>query len=143
MEFEEYNGWPNFPTQGVFAVMTNYYETYQKLKRIADRSTTPNEIKRFVIGAVESGKANRPTPHKEATHILVQDFLMNGVRRVDWTSVYDTLRGDRAELGDADEVTTLAYTLLSQTDWESIVEEAEYLVDADTLLRDWLQDQCI
>jgi hypothetical protein len=143
MEFEEYNGWPNFPTWEVFSAMSSYYETYQELGRIADRSTTPNEIKRFVVGAVEAWKANRPTPHKEATHILVQDFLSNGVRRVDWTAVYDTLRGERAGLGDADEVTALAYTLLSQTDWESIVEEAEYLIDADSLLRDWLQDQCI
>lgn len=143
MQFEEYNGWPNFPTWDVFTAMTSYYETYQELGRIADRSTTPNEIKRFVIGVVEAWKADQPTSHEEATHILVQDFLMNGVRRVDWTAVYDTLRGERAELGDADEVTTLAYTLLSQTNWESITEEAEYLTDADNLLRDWLQDQCI
>jgi hypothetical protein len=83
---------------------------------------------------------NGDTP---SVNCCVQDFLMNGVRRVDWTAVYDTLREERAELGNADEVTTLAYTLLSQTDWESIVEEAEYLADGDSLLRDWLQDQCI
>src|ERR1700730_6971927 len=135
MEIEEDNGCPNFPTWDVFTAMTSYYETYQELMHIEDRSTTPNEIKRFVIGAVEAWKANRPTPHKEATHILVQDFITSGLRQVDWTAVYDTLRGERTELGDADEVTALAYTLLSQTDWESIVEEAEYLTDADTLLR--------
>jgi hypothetical protein len=47
MQFEEYNGWPNFPTWDVFTAMTSYYETYQELERIADRSTTPNEIKRY------------------------------------------------------------------------------------------------
>ena len=143
MEFEEYNGWPNFPTWDVFTAMTSYYETYQELERIADRYATPNEIKRFVVGAFGDWKAGRPSPHEEAIHVLVQDCLMNGVRRVDWTAVYDTLRGERAVLGVADELTVLAYTLLSQTDWESIVEEAEYLSEADSLLRDWLQDQCI
>ena len=34
MEFEEYNGWPNFPTWDVFTVMTSYYETYQELERV-------------------------------------------------------------------------------------------------------------
>jgi hypothetical protein len=27
MQFEEYNGWPNFPTWDVYTVMTSYYET--------------------------------------------------------------------------------------------------------------------
>ncbi len=54
MEFEEYNGWLNFPTWDVFTVMTSYYETYYELGRIADRSTTSNEVKRFVIGVVET-----------------------------------------------------------------------------------------
>ncbi len=143
MEFEEYNGWLNFPTWDVFTAMTSYYETQRALEYIADHASTPNEVKRFVTGAVEAWKADRTTPHEEAAHIVVQDFLMSAVRRVNWTAVYDTLRGERAELGDVDEITTLAYTLLSQTDWESIVEEAEYLTDADNLLRDWLQDQCI
>ena len=44
---------------------------------------------------------------------------------------------------DTDEVTALATILLSQTEWESIVEGAEFLTDAGTLLQDWLQDQCI
>lgn len=143
MEFEEYNGWPNFPTWETFSAMSSYYETYQELRRVADRSKTPNDVKRFVIEAVEAWKANRYNPHQEATHILVQDFMMSGIRHVDWTAVFDALRGERADLSHVDEITALAYTLLSQTAWESIIEEAEYLIDADTLLQDWLQDQCI
>lgn len=143
MEFEEYNGWPNFPTWDTFSAMSSYYETYQELRRIADRATTPNDVKRFVTGAVEAWKANRYSPHQEATRILVQDFIMSGVRQVDWTAVLDTLRGARTDLNDVNEVTTLSYTLLSQAEWESIVEGAESLTDADSLLQDWLQDQCI
>lgn len=143
MEFEEYNGWPNFPTWDTFSAMSSYYETYQELRDIANRSTAPNEVRRFVTGAIEAWKANRHNPHQEATRILVQDFIMSGVRRVNWTAVFDALRGERADLDDLDEITTLASTLLSQTEWESIVEGAESLTDADTLLQDWLQDQCI
>jgi hypothetical protein len=143
MDFEEYNGWPNFPSWETFSAMSSYYETYQELRDIANRSATPNEVKRFVTGAVEAWKANRPDPHQEATHILIQDLIMSGVRRVNWTAVYDALRGERTHLDDVDEITALAYTLLSQTAWESIVEGAKYLTDADTLLQDWLQDQCI
>ena len=143
MEFEEYNGWPNFPTWDTFSAMTSYYETYQQLRDIADRSTTPNDVKRFVIGVVEAWKASQGNPHQEATRILVQDFLMSGVRHVDWTAVLDTLRGTRTDLSGVNEITTLAYTLLSHADWASIIEGAESLTDADTLLQDWLQDQCI
>lgn len=143
MDFEEYNGWPNFPTWDTFSAMSSYYETYQELRRIADRSTTPNEVKRFVIGTVEAWKTNRPNLHQEATRILVQDFLMSGIRHVDWTAIYDTLRGEKTDLNDGNKVTALAYTLLSQTDWQSIVEEAEYLTDADSFLQSWLEDQCL
>ena len=83
------------------------------------------------------------TGHEEAAHIQVQDFLMNGVRRVNWTLVYDTLRGERGELGKADELTELACSLLQSVDWQSIVADAEYLTQADDMLREWLQDQCI
>ena len=68
---------------------------------------------------------------------------MNGVRRVNWTVVYDTLRGERQALGKTDELTELVYSLLQSVDWRSIVADAEYLTDADTMLSDWLQDQCI
>jgi hypothetical protein len=81
--------------------------------------------------------------HEEAAHIQVQDFLMNGVRRVNWTSVYDTLRGERRTSGKVDELTELACSLLQSADWQSIVADAEYLTQADDMLREWLQDQCI
>jgi hypothetical protein len=35
---------------------------------------------------------------------------MNGVRRVNWTLVYDVLRGERQTLGKADELTELVYS---------------------------------
>jgi hypothetical protein len=92
---------------------------------------------------VEAWKEGEHTGHEEAVHIQVQDFLMDGVRRVNWTLVYDTLRGERQALGKADELTELVYSLLQSVDWHSIVANAEYLTEADIMLRDWLQDQCI
>src|SRR5207248_1111792 len=83
------------------------------------------------------------TPHEEPARILAQDFVMNGIRRVEWTPVYDTLRGKREELGEANELTTLAYQLLKQTDWKDIVKDAAYETQADDLLRGWVEDQCL
>ena len=68
---------------------------------------------------------------------------MNGIRKVEWTPVYNTLRGKRKKIGEANELTTLAYDLLSNTDWKPIVAEAEYLYQADDKLRGWLEDQCL
>ena len=100
-------------------------------------------VEQFVKQLVEAWKEGKYTGHEEAVHIQVQDFLMNGVRRVNWTLVYDTLRGERRALGKTDELTGLVYSLLQSVDWQSVVAHAEYLTEADTLLRDWLQDQCI
>ena len=146
MQFEEYNGWPNFPTWDVFTVMTSYYETYQELERVANSvslSHAGRAVEQFVKQLVEAWKKGEYTGHEEAVHIQVQDFLMNGVRRVNWTLVYDTLRGERGALGKADELTEVAYNLLQLVDWQAIVADAEYLTQADDMLREWLQDQCI
>ncbi len=143
MEFSEYNGWVNRPTWDVFTVMTSYYETYDMLQRMASQPTGGRgAVRRAVLGSVEHWKIGKPTPHAEAARILVQDFLQHGIRMVEWTPVYDTLRGERKELGEADELTSLAYDLLSQTEWQSIVADAKYLTEADDMLRSWLEDQC-
>ena len=146
MQFEEYNGWPNFPTWDVFTVLTSYYETYQELERVANSvslSHAGRTLEQFVKQLVETWKEGRYTGHEEAVHVQVQDFLMNGVRRVNWTWVYDALRGEHETSGKADELTEVAYSLLQLVDWQAIVAEAEYLTQADDMLRDWLQDQCI
>lgn len=146
MKFEEYNGWPNFPTWDVFSAMTSYYETYQEFERVANSvplSHAGRAVEQFVKQLVEVWKAGGYTGHEEAVKVQVQDFLMNGIRRINWTLVYDTLRGERQALGKADELTDLVYSLLQSVDWRSIVADAEYLTDADTMLSDWLQDQCI
>ncbi len=146
MDFEEYNGWPNFPTWDVFTALTSYYETYQELQRVVD-SASPSKagraVEQFVKYIVAAWKEGESTGHEEAVHVLIQDFIMNGVRRVNWTLVYDLLRGERPTLGKTDELTALAYGLLQSVDWRSVVADAEYLTQADNMLRDWLQDQCL
>ena len=146
MEFEAYNGWPNFPTWDVFTVMTSYYETYQELERVANGvslSQGGRAVEQRVKQLVEAWKKGQYTGHEEAVHIQVQDFLMSGVRNVNWTWVYDTLRGERRASEKADELTELACSLLQSVDWQAIVADAEYLTQADDMLREWLQDQCI
>jgi hypothetical protein len=142
LEFQAYQGTHNFPTWNVYAVMTSDYDTYRTLERIADQGT-PLSVRKFVTGTVEQWKEHTFTPHAEEARMLVQSFLMNGVRRVEWTPVYDTLRGERKELGEANALTSLTYDLLSRTDWQSIVKDAEYLTQADDMLRSWVEDQCL
>jgi len=92
LAFGTYNGWVNYPSWSVFTVLTSYYETYAALQALADRGT-PLAVRDFVIGHVDRWKQGSFTPHREAVQTLVQDFVMNGIRRVEWTPVYDTLRG--------------------------------------------------
>ena len=69
-------------------------------------------MRRAILGSVEHWKNGKPTPHAEAARVLVQSFLMNGVRRVEWTLLYDTLRGEQKELREANALTSLYYDLL-------------------------------
>jgi len=143
VEFGEYQGTQNFPTWSVFTVMTSYYETSYMLQTMASQPTGGRgAVRRAILGTVEHWKNGKLTPHAEAARVLVQGFLMNGVRRVEWTPVVNTLRGERKELGEANVLTSLAHELLSHTDWQSIIKDAEYSTDADTMLRDWLEAQC-
>ncbi|MFL5626479.1 MAG: hypothetical protein ACJ788_12890 [Ktedonobacteraceae bacterium] len=124
--------------------MTSYEDSYEALERMASQQPGGmGNVRRAVLGSVEHWKNDKPTPYAEAARTLVQDFLMHGVRRVEWTPVYDTLRGKRQEVGEANELTTLAYQLLAQTDWQTIVKDAQYLTQADDMLRGWVEDHCL
>jgi hypothetical protein len=144
VEFQVYEGKRNFPTWSVYATMTSYYETYDMLRNMASQPTGGRgAVRRAVLGTVEHWKIGKPTPHREAARILVQDFLTNAVRRVEWTPVYDTLRGERTEIGDVDQLTALTYELLTGADWKPIVAGAEYLTQADDMLRGFVEDQTL
>ena len=144
LEFHEYHGWVNYPTWTVYSVMTSFDETREQLEHVATQQPGGmGNVRRAVLGSVEHWKNGKPTPHLEAVRSLVQSFLQSGVRRVEWTPVVDSLREERKELGEANKLTTLAYQLLAKTDWQSIVKDAQYLTDADTLLQDWLENQCL
>jgi len=142
VEFEPFQGTQNFPTWSVFTSMTSYFETYDMLQNMASQPTGGRgAVRRAILGTVEHWKLLPVSIHAEAARVLVQGFLMNGVRRVEWTPVVDTLRGEKKELGETNALTTLAYDLLSQTDWRAIVKGAETFTNADTLLQDWLEAQ--
>lgn len=144
VEFQEYNGWVNFPSWDVFTVMTSYYETSYMLQTMASHPIGGRgAVRRAVLGIVDHWKNNKPTPHPEAARVLVQDFLMNGVRKVEWTPVLNTLRGEPNALDEANELTGLTSQLLSGTDWKPIVAGAQHLYLADNLLRSWMEEQCL
>jgi len=113
------------------------------LRRLASHNPGGmGNVRRAVIGTVEHWKTGKPTAHAEAARVLVQGFMMNGVRRVEWTPVVDTLKGERELVGEVNELTGLAYELLSQTDWKTTMQGEKDLTDADMKMRDWLEAQC-
>src|SRR6266480_6039996 len=138
MQFSEYHGWPNFPSWSVFTTMTSYDKTRQALEHIADHRT-PLAVKDFVTTHVARWKSNTSTPHQEAVQNLVQGFLMSAVTEVNSTTVSETLRGEQEAFEKGDEVTKLAYEVLKHTDWQTLIDNSQ----ADSVLRDWLQDQCL
>ena len=144
VEFQPYQGTTqNFPTWSVFTTMTSYFDTYDMLRRLASHNPGGmGNVRRAVVGTVEHWKTGKPTAHAEAAKVLVQGFMMNGVRRVEWTPVVDTLRGERELVGEVNELTGLAYELLSQTDWKTTMQGEKDLTDADMKMRDWLEAQC-
>ena len=144
VEFQPYQGTTqNFPTWSVFTTMTSYFETYDMLRRLASHNPGGmGNVRRAVVGTVDHWKTGKPTPHAEAARVLVQGFMLNGVRRVEWTPVVDTLRGEREAVGKVNELTGLAYELLSQTDWKTTIQGEKDLTDADIQMRDWLEAQC-
>jgi len=144
VEFQPYQGTTqNFPTWSVFTTMTSYFDTYDMLRRLASHNPGGmGNVRRAVVGTVDHWKTGKPTAHAEAAKVLVQGFLMNGVRKVEWTPVVDTLRGERETVGEINELTGLAYELLSQTDWKTTIQGAKDFTDADIQMRDWLEAQC-
>lgn len=58
------------------------FETYQALQRIADQGT-PLAVKTFVTSTVQRWKEDKFTLHKNTARMLAQDFLMNGIRRIE------------------------------------------------------------
>src|SRR5260370_37953043 len=98
VEFEPFQGTQNFPTWSVFTVMTSYFETTSMLQSMASHpSGGRGAVRRAILGTVEHWKNGIPTPHSEAARVLVQGFLMNGVRRGARTPVSDTLPGQDKE----------------------------------------------
>ena len=143
VEFQPYQGKRNFPTWSVYTVFTGYFETYDMLRSLASHDPGGRgNVRRAVVGTVEHWERGKQTAHAQAARDVVQSFLLNGVRRVEWTPVYDTLRGERQELREVNELTALTFTLLKDTDWQGVVKEAKYLTQADDLLRSWVEDQC-
>lgn len=146
MQFEEYNGWPNFPTWCLYTTMTSSYWTYQALEQAANstqESHAGRAVAQFVKRVVATWELlDKSAIHEEAVRILVQDFLTNAVRRINWTQVHDTLRGERESLGKTNDLTSFAYGILQSVDWQALVASTEYLTEADSMLQDWLLDQC-
>jgi hypothetical protein len=78
----------------------------------------------------------------QALHHIGKELIQLAIRRVWWAYVYDALRG--RNVPDApNELTRIAYELLSTQDWQEMVEDASSDSAAVDILSDRFEKQCL
>lgn len=141
MIFPEYNGWSNEATWSVFTNFTRHKETRVPMKQQAQEGTKQvrSSIEMLVHTWYEGTVSGR---HSEALQCLGQGFIQSAIRYVNWSYIYDLLRGEPLP-EPPNELTGIAYELLSTQNWQEIVEGAMYDTTADTRLSDWFEKHCL
>lgn len=144
-EYVEYNGWKaGFPSWALFTWLSSYYDDWSAVESLFKGFSFEDDVVEFRDLIEENLNAfirGEDFSLKDSLHGWVVDNLQYLARAANWTQVYDALREERTLQGGANVVTKAAYSLLTQVDWEDIVSQAEYLTEADNLLRDWVSDQ--
>jgi hypothetical protein len=141
MQFKEYNDWPNYPTWScahAFEAHEDIYHTATVLAQEQDR----NALRTYGTTMVHAWRNGSAHPYKDVAATFVRDVLTHLVRSMNWASLHNALRDAPPKNWHPDELTSLAYAVLKEEDWLSIVAPATNLIDADTLLMDWLTEQC-
>ena len=137
MNFREYNGWSNEATWSIFTNFTRYKETRVPMKQRAQEGT--KQVRSFVEMLVHSWyEGTISSRHSEALQCLGQEFIQSAIRHISWSYIYDALRGEPVPK-PPNELTRIAYELLSTQNWQEIVEGAKYDIAADTMLSDWFE----
>src|SRR5690348_7449957 len=102
MQFEEYNGWTNFPTWDIYTQVTSYEDSYHSFEQAANQNRTKEAIEESINLGIK-----RRWQH-EAIKGIVTDWCMSGVRRVDWSWVHNELADKERIPREPDELTTAA-----------------------------------
>ncbi len=138
MEFEEYNGWKNYPTWDIYTQVTSYEDSYHSFEQAAGR----NRVKETIEDNLKLGM-KRGWQH-EAIKGIVSDWCMSGVRHVDWSWLHNTLVGEKEIPRKPDELTTEAlHFLRSYPQWREILKGVSYMSEGDERLRDWAENQLL
>ena len=70
----------------------------------------------------------------------MRDFLLCGLRAIEWDLVYDLLRG-KAIKWIPNLLTTAATEMIKQAPWQDVVDGIEFDIEANNRLRDWTYGQ--
>jgi hypothetical protein len=71
-----------------------------------------------------------------------QEFMQSAMRYVSWSYIYDALRGEPVP-EPPNELTGIAYELLSMQNWQEIVAGITSAKAADTRLSAWFEKHCL
>lgn len=145
MEFPEHNGWSNEATWSIFANFTRDKETRVSIMNRAQQESS-KQVRSFVEMLVHSwfeGAISYRYSDNEAVQCIGHEFILSAMRYVRWAYIYDALRGEPVP-EPPNELTGIAYELLSTQNWQEIVEGATYddIAAVDTLA-DWFQKHCL
>jgi len=134
MHFDEYNGWPNYATWNAYTWLTSYQETANQFEQIAYQYQVQPALTALLIDGIQRGFTH------EAYHGIVTDWLRSGIRWVEWSLVYDLLRGEPNGCVP-NELSVAAYDAIRQGNWYDLVAQAQYQSEADSMLQDWMDEQ--
>ena len=137
IEFDEYNGWKNYPTWDIFTQVTSYPETSRHFERLAQGN---EDIRKAVEETIDNWRRGRPNSPDVARGI-VSDWFMDAVRRVDWAWVHDELIGRKVIKREQHELTVAALQFIQAYPSQEDILQGETPGAKDTALMQWTEEQ--
>lgn len=139
VKFGEYQGCKNFATWSVGHWIGQQDREmqihYRRLARVFSHTTFQKDM----VSAFEAFLKGWVSPENMEGNI-VRDFLLCGLRAIEWDLVYDLLRG-KAIKWVPNLLTTAATEMLKQAPWQDVVDGVEFDIEANNRLRDWMHGQ--
>ena len=139
VSFDEYNGWTNFPTWAIFTHVTSYFESGRQFEEVAQYGRVEHDTKGLINNFLIHGLDDK----NRMIHLLLSDFLMNGVRKIDWSWVNNRLQGLKEIPREPHELSELALELLRQYPNYQDLIIAGNLGGTDSNLQSWTESQLI
>lgn len=141
MILPEHNGWSNEATWSVFTNFTRYKETRVSIKQRAEEGTQQVRclVEKMVRAWFEGSISDQDSL---ALQHIGRELIQLAIRRVWWAYVYDALR-DQLAPEPPNDLTRIAYELLSTQDWQEMVEGARSDAVAVDILAERFEKYCL